>query len=179
MDAVSTTGCVSTHGAPSTTTPEPRAATFAAALRTWRLTRGLSQAALAKQIMYSRSLVNLVENGYRRATEAFARAADTALGAGGQLHAVRNMAASTVLTAPTKRHGGLGGIVAGTCAGRISSWSLTNRLDRTADRRDARGLVCRPPTSRTAMTPTLQPPSRRSACGTHPWYKRAPLLVPR
>jgi transcriptional regulator with XRE-family HTH domain len=60
---------------------------FAPTLRTWRLTRGLSQAALAKRIMYSRSLVNLIENGYRQATEAFARAADTTLDAAGQLHA--------------------------------------------------------------------------------------------
>lgn len=72
----------STHGAPSTT-----AATFPATLRTWRLTRGLSQEALARKIMYSRSLVNLVENGHRRATEAFALAADAALNAAGQLHA--------------------------------------------------------------------------------------------
>lgn len=61
---------------------------FAAALRTWRRTRGLSQAALAKQIMYSRSLVNLVENGHRRATEALAQAADAALDAAGKLHTV-------------------------------------------------------------------------------------------
>lgn len=55
-------GCVGTHDAPSAAPPESTA-TFAVALRTWRLTRGLSQAALARQIMYSRSLVNLIENG--------------------------------------------------------------------------------------------------------------------
>ncbi|GAB3862074.1 hypothetical protein GCM10027610_105700 [Dactylosporangium cerinum] len=70
------------------------------------MTRGLSQAALAEQVMYSRSLVNLVENGYRRATDAFARAADTALDAAGQLHAVWMSAAAAdhVPTVPTRHH---------------------------------------------------------------------------
>jgi transcriptional regulator with XRE-family HTH domain len=85
---VGSMGCVSgAPRSPRTASPAPPSGEFAAALRSWRSTRGLSQAALAKQIMYSRSMVNLVENGYHRATEALAQAVDAALDAAGQLHA--------------------------------------------------------------------------------------------
>ena len=97
---------------------EPEAAAFAAQLRAWRVSRGLSQAALAKEIMYSRSLVNLVENGYRRTTAAFALAADAALDAGGLLHAVRttSLAAGTALVARAVTDRRPAGIVAVRCA---------------------------------------------------------------
>ncbi|GAA3298504.1 helix-turn-helix transcriptional regulator [Dactylosporangium vinaceum] len=180
VDALDTTGCAITHAAPSTTpsrTPsEPGAARFAAALRTWRLARGLSQTALAQQIMYSRSLVNLVENGYRRATEAFARAADAALDAGGQLHAVRTTttAAGHVPADPTRRRQEPDIPLAGTCAEQRSHRALAARIDRVADRRDDRGLSRWPQASRPAATRTRPPLTRRTARGAHTRYKPAP-----
>ncbi|MEV8517433.1 helix-turn-helix transcriptional regulator [Dactylosporangium sp. NPDC051484] len=78
-----------------------READFGASLREWRATRQLSQAALAARILYSRSLVNLVENGCRRASEAFARAADQALDADGQLYAAWCSAPITTPPQPT------------------------------------------------------------------------------
>ncbi|MFC5005378.1 multiprotein-bridging factor 1 family protein [Dactylosporangium cerinum] len=173
------TGCTGTSGTSSAASSESGAVTFAEALRRWRMTRGLSQAALAEQVMYSRSLVNLVENGYRRATDAFARAADTALDAAGQLHAVWMSAAAAdhVPTVPTRHHRMGGGPVAGTCAGQLSDRALADRLDRLErlpDHRDGRRLLRRRPAPRPSAARMRRPPYRRSMRGAHPWHNRAP-----
>jgi len=58
---------------------------FVAEFRRWRDVRGLSRAALARQMGYSRSYVSKVESGSEHASREFVQVADTALNAGGAL----------------------------------------------------------------------------------------------
>lgn len=58
---------------------------FVAEFRRWRDVRGLSRAALAQQMSYSRSYVSKVESGSEHASREFAKAADAALNAGGAI----------------------------------------------------------------------------------------------
>lgn len=58
---------------------------FVAEFRRWRDVRGLSRAALARQMGYSRSYVSKVESGSEHASREFVQVADTALNAGGPL----------------------------------------------------------------------------------------------
>ncbi|AUS79102.1 helix-turn-helix domain-containing protein [Actinoalloteichus sp. AHMU CJ021] len=67
------------------TDTRPEQAAFIAEFRRWRDVRGLSRAALAKAMDYSRSYVSKVESGGEQASREFARAADSALNAGGAL----------------------------------------------------------------------------------------------
>jgi peptide deformylase len=58
---------------------------FAVEFRRWRDVRGLSRAALAKEMGYDRSYVSKVESGAERPSREFAHHAETALRAGGAL----------------------------------------------------------------------------------------------
>jgi len=58
---------------------------FVAEFRRWRDLSGLSRAALAKAMDYSRSYVSKVENGSEHASRDFVKAADTVLNTGGAL----------------------------------------------------------------------------------------------
>jgi peptide deformylase len=58
---------------------------FAVEFRRWRDVRGLSRAALAKQMGYDRSYVSKVESGAERPSREFAHHAEAALRAGGAL----------------------------------------------------------------------------------------------
>jgi peptide deformylase len=60
---------------------------FALELRRWRDVRGLSRAALAKEMGYDRSYVSKVESGAERPSKEFAAHAESALRAGGALRA--------------------------------------------------------------------------------------------
>ncbi|WP_181776402.1 helix-turn-helix domain-containing protein [Amycolatopsis pittospori] len=58
---------------------------FGECLRQWRARASFTQTRLAATLRYSPALVSRVEAGTRRASVAFARAADSLLGAGGEL----------------------------------------------------------------------------------------------
>ena len=59
---------------------------FVAEFRRWRDLSGLSRAALAKAMGYSRSYVSKVESGSEHASREFVKTADTVLRTGGALH---------------------------------------------------------------------------------------------
>lgn len=76
----------------------PAETSFGARLRTLRLARGMSQAALSRLVHYSKGYLSKIESGVKPATVDLARRCDDALGAGGEL-------ATLLLTmpAPPKR----------------------------------------------------------------------------
>lgn len=65
-----------------------------AALREYRTSRGLSQAALARQVHVSASLIARIEKAERVATASVLDACDASLGAGGVLSALWRVAAA-------------------------------------------------------------------------------------
>lgn len=75
---------------------------FVAEFRRWRDLSGLSRAALAKVMGYSRSYVSKVESGTEHASREFVKTADSALNTGGALQRVWREQEAARATADTK-----------------------------------------------------------------------------